>query len=58
MNSALVGKVMGWGQFALQCFQQVATNGIPHGAIGWLGTLGSLAMAIGVHAASSTDGAK
>ena len=58
MNSALVGKVMGWGQFALQCFAQLATAGLPHNAIGWVSTLGSLAMAVGVHAAASTDGAK
>lgn len=58
MNSALVGKVMGWGQFGLQCFQQLATTGVPHTTLGWLTTIGSLVMAVGMHAAASTDGTK
>jgi len=58
MNASLVGKVTGWGQFALQLFSQVAAVGLPHNAIGWVGLAGSLAMAVGMHAASSTDGVK
>lgn len=49
---------MGWGQFGLQLFGQVASQGLPHSAIGWVGLVGSLAMAVGMHAAASTDGLK
>lgn len=58
MNASLVGKVTGWGQFGLQLFSQVAATGLPHNAVGWVALAGSLAMAIGMHAASSTDGSK
>jgi len=37
VNSAIVGKVMGWGQFGLQLFGSVASQGLPHTAIGWVG---------------------
>lgn len=56
MNLSVIGKITGWGQFALQLLGQVATTGLPTGAFGWLGLLTSLATAVGIHAASSTDG--
>lgn len=58
MTSAVVGKVLGWGQFAFQLLGQLFAGGIPTTPVGWLGLAGSLATAIGLHAASSTDGAK
>jgi hypothetical protein len=56
MQAAIVGKVLGWGQFLFQVLSQVFATGFPHGAAGWLSLAGSLAAAIGIHAASSTDG--
>jgi hypothetical protein len=58
INTSLIGKIMGWGQFALTALGQVATAGLPATPIGWVSLFASLAMAIGTHAASSTDGVK
>lgn len=58
MNNTHLGKIFGWGQFALNTLGQLFTNGIPTNALGWLSLLGSLATAVGLHAASSTDGQK
>jgi hypothetical protein len=58
MQAALIGKILGWGQFLFQVLGQVFAGGLPHGTVGWLGLAGSLATAVGLHAASSTDGAK
>jgi hypothetical protein len=54
MNAALIAQIMGWGQFALTVLGQVATVGLPTGAVGWLAWVSSLAVAIGTHAASTT----
>lgn len=58
MNVSMIGKVGGWLQFLLNIVSQVATAGVPTGFAGWAGMLGSLAIAVGTHAASSTDGKK
>jgi hypothetical protein len=58
MNIALIGKIMGWAQFALQFFSGIGTQGLPHGFVGWSTLVGSLLTAIGVHAATKTDGTK
>lgn len=58
MNNAIVAKVAGWGQLLINILTQVSTVGIPKGVVGWAGMLASLAVAVGTHAASSTDGAK
>jgi hypothetical protein len=52
-----IAKIGGWAQFALQLGAQVAQN-TPHGWQSWLTMAGSLLAAVGIHAASSTDGAK
>ena len=57
MNSVWA-KIAGWLQFALQAGNQVTTAGSPHGWAAWLTTLASLAAAVGIHAAASTDGTK
>lgn len=53
----LLAKIAGWAFFALQLGNQVVAN-TPHGLAGWLQTAGALLAAVGIHAASSTDGAK
>jgi len=58
MTNTTLGKVLGWGQFAFNILGQLLGGGVPTTAPGWLGLLGSLAAAVGIHAASSTDGAK
>lgn len=58
MQSATVGKILGWGQFLFQVLGSAFGAGIPTTVVGWLGLAGSLATAVGIHAASSTDGAK
>jgi hypothetical protein len=57
-NNTLLAKIAGWLQFALAAIGTAATTGLPHGALGWLGLLGSLATAIGVHNASNSPGVK
>jgi hypothetical protein len=56
MKTHLIGKIFGWAQFLLQVLAQATQGGLPHGAGGWIGLIGSLAAAIGIHAASNTDG--
>lgn len=59
MNKSLFAKIFGWAQFGLQTVGQVATSGsVPHGWVGWLTTLASLATAVAVHGASNTGGSK
>lgn len=58
MTSSAVGKYLGWGQFVLQALASVFEHGVPTTPFAWLGLLGSFATAIGLHAASSTDGSK
>lgn len=58
MNSSLLAKIFGWAQFGLQVFGQVATGPLPHGWAGWTAFFGSLASAVAIHHASSTDGSK
>lgn len=57
MNSNLA-KIFGWGQFGLQVVGTAVQQGLPHGLFGWLGLVTSLLTAVGVHAASATDGVK
>lgn len=54
MNTSVLGKIGGWAQFALQLFSTIAQGGLPHGIPGWVSFIGSLATAIGIHAASAT----
>ena len=57
--NATWAKAFGWLQFlATSVPQVIASGGVPHGATGWFGILGSLLMAGGIHAAASTDGQK
>jgi hypothetical protein len=58
MNATNTGKIFGWAQFGLNVLGQALAGGLPVNAGGWLSLLGSLAAAVGVHAASSTDGTK
>lgn len=57
-TNALIAKALGWLQFAATTLGSVFVHGIPVGIGGWLGVVGSLAAAVGIHAASSTDGSK
>jgi hypothetical protein len=50
-------KIFGWGQFALTAGTQIFAQPV-HGWAGWLTSVASFAAAIGIHAASSTDGTK
>ncbi len=53
MNGVLA-KIGGWAMFALQLLGQFTTPaGTPHGWAQWLVTIGSLAAAVGIHAASN-----
>ena len=55
----ILAKIFGWTQFGVTAITQlVSAQGAPHGVFGWLTLLGSLAAAVGIHAASSTDGTK
>ncbi len=56
MKAHVLAKVFGWAQFILQLVNQAAHGGLPHGPGGWIGLIGSLAAAVGIHAASSTSG--
>jgi hypothetical protein len=52
-------KIFGWSQFVMTAISQIASsNPVSHGWQGWVTGIASLAVAIGVHAASSTDGTK
>jgi len=53
----ILAKTLGWLQFGITAAGQVFSSA-PHGWAGWLTSLASLAAAIGIHAASSTDGTK
>jgi hypothetical protein len=57
-STSLFAKIMGWGQFALNAIGQIGTTGIPTTIFGWVSLAASLAMAVGTHAAASTDGVK
>lgn len=48
-------KIFGWVQFIASVIANVV---IPTHPIGWIGEVASLATAVAVHAASSTDGTK
>lgn len=53
MNS-LLAKILGWVNFGANAAGQVIGNGgLPHGILGWFGLIGSLAAAVGIHAASN-----
>lgn len=57
MKSHVLAKIGGWAQFALNLLGQVQQSGsAPHGWAGWLSMIGSLAAAVGIHAASNTSG--
>jgi hypothetical protein len=56
MKTHLVAKVFGWAQFLLTVLAQATQGGVPHSAGGWIGLIGSLAAAVGIHAASNTAG--
>lgn len=56
MNATLIAQIFGWLQFLLPVATSVASTGGPHGFTGWATTLGSLAAAVGIHAASTTGG--
>jgi hypothetical protein len=49
--------VGGWGFFGLTLLQQFATQH-PHGFSDWTQLVGAAVAAVGIHAASSTDGSK
>lgn len=53
---ALFGKIFGWVQFGLTAASQVITPATTHGWAGWVTSIASLAAAIGIHAASSSNG--
>jgi len=58
MKSHWYAKVFGWGLLGLQVAAQATQGGLPHGFAGWTQLAGSLLAAIGIHAASNTDGTK
>jgi len=59
MNKAALAKILGWGQLVLFAFNEtVQAQGVPHGWGAWLRLLGSTAVALSVHHASSTDGTR
>lgn len=52
-------KIFGWIQFCVTAAAQVLTQpGAVHGWQGWVTSIASLAAAIGIHGAASTDGSK
>ena len=53
---SILAKVGGWLQFAATATGQLGNTATPHGWAQWLLTLASLAGAVGIHAASNTDG--
>jgi len=56
-TSTTIAKVAGWGQFVFQLLGQVlGAGGIPTSPLGWLGLVGSLAAAVGIHAAAVSPG--
>lgn len=57
MNST-VAKIAGWLQFVGQLAAQTAAGGLPTSTVGWIAFGSSLAAAIGIHAAATTDGTK
>ena len=58
-GSSILAKVLGWVQFGISAVAQgTQAGGLPHGAFSWLTLFGSLATAIALHHASSTDGSK
>lgn len=57
MQTHVMSKIFGWLQFALTAGTQVFAAPV-HGWQGWLTSIASLAAAVGIHAASSTDGQK
>jgi len=56
MNTSLLSKIFGWGQFALTTLGTVFSNGIPTTVPGWVLVGASLATAIANHNASNTAG--
>jgi len=52
MNGVL-GKIGGWAAFGLSLLAGIGANGSPHGWAGWVALIGTLASAIGIHAASN-----
>lgn len=53
--TSLFAKIFGWFQFVAVAGSQIFGQPV-HGWQGWLTGLASLAAAVGIHAASSTDG--
>jgi hypothetical protein len=53
----ILSKVGAWAQFGLTLLTQLATQQ-PHGWAQWLTVIASGAAAVGIHAASNTDGTK
>lgn len=52
-------KIFGWAQFVITAGSQIfGQPSAVHGWQGWLTSIASLAVAIGVHGAASTDGTK
>jgi len=54
----VIAKIGGWAQFILTLLGQLSAAGAPHGFWGWLTVIASGAAAVGIHAASNTDGTK
>jgi len=52
-----LAKIVGWGQFGIVTIGQLA-QAQPHGWAQWLTVVASGLAAIGIHAASNTDGTK
>jgi len=52
-----LAKLGGWAFFGLTLVSQL-TQTAPHTLSGWLQTIGAGIAAIGIHAASNTDGTK
>lgn len=50
-------KIFGWAQFGVTAAVQIFAQPV-HGWQGWLTAIASLAAAVGIHAASNTDGTK
>lgn len=54
----VLAKIGGWAQFGLQLLASFSSNPAPHGWAQWLTVIASGLAAVGIHAASSTDGTK